>query len=114
MAKMNLSLGALKELDNGLIERLFNRGIQQVIKDCMDRPGLDKTRKVTLTVTITPVSSDANGESVCRDVAAEFAVAVNCPAQASRTYQLDASPNGQAIINPASPDIRQGTLDDAE
>lgn len=109
MAKIQLSLSNLKELGNGVLDAAFRKDLEFCVRDCVDRPGDKRPRKVALIMTIEPEEEDG----VCDTVAAEFEVRASIPTRRSRKYSLQAKPNGTLLVNPESPDdIRQGTLDE--
>ena len=46
--KQTLSLATLHKLDDGMVGRVVDAELQKVLRDCEDRPSLDKVRKVTI------------------------------------------------------------------
>lgn len=54
MSVSTLALENLKDLDDGLLAASVDANIREVIRDLVDRPVDDRSRKVTITLTFTP------------------------------------------------------------
>ena len=109
MAVKHLNFEALSEIDDGRIKEAWEQAAKRARDDCADRPGVLKARKVTLTMTLTPVSaSDGSLDTV--DV--QFEIDDSLPKRISAAYNMKAV-RGGLLFNDLSPDdIKQGTLDD--
>lgn len=108
MALKRLTLATIADIDGGRTRILFDRMLDQVKRDCQDRPGVRAPRKLRLTVNVAPAK-----ESDGADVEVSFEVTEILPKRASRTFSMDAS-RGGLYWNEASPDdAKQRTLDEA-
>lgn len=102
-----VALEAFKDLDGGVINEAFNRDLTRAAQDCIDHPGLNVARKVTLTIELKPVI-DRDG---CREVKASACVKHTLPTRKSRDYSFGVNVRGQMYFNPDAPDnIQQRTL----
>lgn len=112
MARQVLKLSTLTGLDLGKVDAAFQIELHKVVKDCMDRPGDESKRSVTLTLEIAPEMASAG---VCETVAAEFQVTSKMPSRKSRVYSMRPHVNGSLLFNPESADdANQGTLDEVD
>ena len=112
MGKVKLGLENLQLLDNQKIAAAFNHELRHVVKDCIDRPGDDRARAVSLDMTVTPECDRESG--VCDTVSVEFTVKSAVPNRRSRKFQMAVDAKGVIVVNPESPEnVRQGTLDEA-
>ena len=103
-------LSTLSKIDEGRVERAFDFALARLIADCKDRPALDEGRKLSLTITLTPVVGE-NGELETAN--ATFQVVDTVPKRRSRTYNMKATPSGLLFNEMAPEDVRQTTLDEA-
>lgn len=53
--KNTLNWKTVGELERGAIGRALDSALADLTQDCISRPGLDKKRTVTLTITLSPV-----------------------------------------------------------
>jgi hypothetical protein len=108
--KIKLGLSSLKELDMGKIAAAFDHEMRHVVNDCLDRPGDETARTVSLCMKMVP---DCDSTGVAETVTAEFVIKSTVPPRTSKKYQLQTHRNGHVLVNPESPeDITQGTLDE--
>jgi hypothetical protein len=63
-----LSFETLGDVDGGAVRIAMNHALQKAFLDMSDRPGLDKPRKITLTVDLKPQKSE-RGELIGAAVA---------------------------------------------
>lgn len=77
----------LGTLDNGLVEIGMNKALERAVRDCMDRPGVDKDRKVTLEACLRPVSDE---HGVCEEVEIVFKVKDTSPVRETKAYPFSA------------------------
>lgn len=114
MARVKVGLANLSDIDNGQILAEFDTELKRIVKDCLDRPGLAKARKVTLTAIVEPDSIQGTSQAQITDSAyIGFEVTSKIPSLRGKQYQVQVHGNGNIMVNPASPDdVRQGTLDE--
>jgi hypothetical protein len=110
--KTKLTLGSIKDLDNGRLNEAFRQELAHVVRDCNDRSNDQTARKVSLVFSVTP--KDDAGEAV--DV--ELEIKSTVPPRRSRPFEMAVDMRGGAgdlIFNDASPDnVKQRTLDETE
>lgn len=109
MNKNKLSLETLGQLDDGTVSAVVDAAIADMLKDCDDRPGLTKARKLTLEVSFLPVVDERS--FVFKGVDISTTVKASVPAQTIREQYLqttlDTSVNQlQANFS----DVSQGSL----
>jgi hypothetical protein len=111
MALEKFELGSLATIDEGRIAESFMQALRRCEADCKDRPTLRKDRKVTLEVTLVPVSDD---RSELVEVLVQFEIKDAQPIRSSKVYHMNAG-RGGLFYNDLSPeDARQLTLDGAQ
>ncbi|MEM6330387.1 MAG: hypothetical protein AAF790_09070 [Planctomycetota bacterium] len=109
MAMHAITLEELRDFYDGKVAVQFNRMIAAAIADCVDRPGVDKGRKVTVTVELKPQTDEA-GEcynvettATCKSTVPNFGSApVVC-----QVRKISGAKHGeryQAVFNDMSPD----------
>ena len=81
-----LTTATLHRLDDGMVGRVIDAEIQKALKDCEDRPGLAKVRKVTIQLELTPQQDDRT--NALRGVDTAVQVAVKVPPTGTRTEYL--------------------------
>lgn len=105
---LQFNLDNLSELDGGKAALAFEQHVRRAAIDCMDRPGDNKPRKVTLEVSLTPVMQP-NGD--CVEVEAQIQARSTVPPHKTKAYSFGLRKNGVIVFNPDSPDaIDQQTL----
>jgi hypothetical protein len=112
MAKDRLLLLTLKTLDQigeGNLDADFAQTLQGLVRDCMARPAIKKTREVSIVFKLTPIQKN---DGTCDDVTVVVQVASKAPAKIIEPYQMRATINGGLKFAPDSPgNPDQGTLD---
>ena len=98
--KLVLTLETLPRLDDGLPAVQFNRLMEAAVKDCMDRPGDDKARKVTMQVSMKPDGTN----NVCDRVVIEIEFKATVPQYCTRQYHAATHTSGKLLFSPSSPD----------
>lgn len=69
---MELSINTIGQLNGGKAGLLIDSKLEQALMDCLDRPNLDKDRKVTIICRLRPISDGGMGiEGVKFDVTAK-------------------------------------------
>jgi hypothetical protein len=82
--KPMLAASNLYEVDRGRLGRAIDDAIAQVLKDCDERPFLQKKRTITVKLTFEPVAIDTGLEMVKIDPSVSLVV----PAQEMMTERL--------------------------
>ncbi len=103
MNETALNLENLKQLDLGKISVAFDVELQRVVKDCMDRPGDKKCRKVAIIFLLSP-TDESTGTGDANDVlhvGCEITSAV--PKRRTRVYAMRPRVNGALTFHPDSP-----------
>lgn len=104
MNETPLSLENLKQLDLGKISVAFDAELQRAVKDCMDRPGDKKARKVAIIFLLAP-TDESTGTGDANDV-----LHVGCeitsvvPKRRTRVYAMRPRVNGSLTFHLDSPD----------
>lgn len=110
MATQRFSLSALSDLDDGRVRAAFEQAIARCETDCKDRPAVTDSRKVTLSVTLSPIVGEDGEMESCN---LQFQVLDSVPKRKSKVYNMKATRAG-LVFNELSPDdIHQMTLDQA-
>lgn len=109
--KVELGLDTLNVLDNGKIVAAFGLAMKRLMKDCVDRPGDERPRTVTLKAMVKPVPEE---HGACELAHVEFEITDSVPTRLTRVYEVQVKASGASLFNPESPDnARQKTLDEA-
>ena len=88
-----LRLASLKLVKDGQLERVFDQCMAEAFADCIDRPLLDKPRKVILEVTVTPDGQD----DPLREAVTDFKIDKKFPAQ-QFGRRMKASPANRGFL----------------
>ncbi len=113
MAKQQLSLATLQQVDNGKINAAFDHELKRIIEDCHDRPAMDKPRKLVLEVSVTPNQSTDSDQVYCSSVAMQIRVDAKIPGRRTKVYTMETKPSGTAFFNADAPeDPNQMTIQD--
>jgi hypothetical protein len=103
MAKgMEFSLENLKLLDFGKIGVAFSAEVQRVVKDCLDRPGDENARAVSIKFNFKPAAEP--GSNDCEQVNVECEITSSVPKRRTKVYQMQPHHNGKLSFNPDLPD----------
>lgn len=111
-----LTLKAMDDLDYGKASEAFQQALKCAVRDCIDRPGDKRVRKVTLQMNLVPVP-EINGNTIdCDTAKGVFTVRCKNPDLETGVVDFGVRNNGDLVFNPNSPsDHRQQTmLDDEE
>lgn len=100
---------SLEAIDEGRIREAWEQALRRVRLDCADRPGVKRPRKVTLTMSMTPVSS-ADGSLDTVDV--QFHIDEALPKRVSHSYNMKSVEGGLLFNEMSRDDVRQRTLDE--
>lgn len=110
-----LSADTLRNLDRGRAAMALNAAIQQAVKDCINRPGDDRARKVTMQLNITPISETIGNEISCEGATGKYLVRVRVPDWESNTLDFGVKQNGDLVFSENSPGSHlQTTIFDGE
>lgn len=71
MFKRVFGLAGMAELQRGLFDRQFKDGIKELMNDCAERPADNRARKLTMTVSIKPETTQG-GELAQTKMAVSF------------------------------------------
>ena len=110
-----LTFENIGEVDAGRIKLAVEQHLKKIVTDCIDRPGNDTARTLTLQLNIVPqIDPDTNN---CDDVNIEFEVGSKVPKHRSRMVNcaVRKSLNGPmlAFNDLSEADSDQRTLDEA-
>ena len=105
--KVQFGLDSLRVLDLGQINQAFQNELERIVKDCMDRPHLEKARQITIRFLFEPVS-DSNRND-CDRVSVGCHITSGIPKRESRTYEMVPTVNGQLVFHPELPDDPAGS-----
>ncbi len=109
MTCMQLSLETLDKFDFGKASIAWQKGLERVVRDLLDRPGDTNKRTVTLEAVIKPVRQQ-DGDVV--DAEVEFVVVAKIPPHRTHPRPLVVSLGGQLFFEELAPDNpRQSTLE---
>ncbi len=112
MALEKFTAASIATIDGGRIAAALEQAVERARADCFDRPGVDKSRKVTLEITLTPVPDESRRDLDSVDVG--FQIKDTIPGRESKTFNMRATPTG-LLFNELSPDeAAQITIDDAK
>lgn len=110
MARKELSLDTLKDLDFGKVDAAFRRELRRVMQDIQDRPTEQAKRKVAVVVEVWP-SEVVAGE--VEQVKTQFSITSKIPKLQSTDYQMALRSNGRLVFSVDAPENpNQGTFDE--
>jgi len=110
MAMVKFDVAALKDFDGGRLATAIEQELTRAAKDCLDRPGEKKARKVELTFNLKPQDVDKTG--VADSVSFKFTIKLKTPERQSIDYSMAIKQNGSMAFSEHSPrNHRQGTFD---
>lgn len=111
MAMLRLTLDAMRELDGGRAMETFQDAVRVAVKDCIDRPGDKRPRKVVLQLTLKPVPVIEGNTIDCDGANGAFQCKTMLPQYETREVNFGVQQSGDLIFNPDSPtDHKQATL----
>lgn len=112
MSLVNLKLETLKDLDFGRPAVAFELATQDAVRDCNDRPGDKRPRKVTMEFVIIHCIGD---EGQCDGVTGEFKIKTTIPHRQTKPYSFGINRKGQLFFSEESPNnVDQSTFDDVD
>jgi hypothetical protein len=115
MSLFSLSAETLKQLDRGAAAAALDQAIQRAVKDCLDRPGDDRARKISLTLEVRPVTEVCNNVLTCEGARGCYKVRLRIPDWESQTLDFGVRENGLLVFNEHSPtNHRQATFFEGE
>lgn len=108
MARKQLNLQTVfEDFEQGKVGQQFNLLLMQLGKDCFDRPGVDKTRKVTLEVQAKPICDEAG---MAEAVKVRIALQGRQPEYGSREVTALIQKSGAIVFDDFSDDVQQTTM----
>jgi len=102
-ALFQLTAGSLKHLDRGAAGVSLDHAIARAVKDCIDRPGDDRARKITLQIEIKPVTETINNVITCEGAKGVYKVRLRTPDWESNELDFGVRENGMLIFSEDSP-----------
>lgn len=109
MALQKFNLAVLGTIDDGRISEAFAQALARVEHDLRDRAVVKKSRKITITLEMTPVANERGDLESCW---VGLDVKDNIPARKTKNYNMAAT-RGGLMFNELSPEeVRQQTIDD--
>lgn len=112
MPLKKLGLDTLKDLDMGKAYQAFALHLDRIARDCMDRPGDDKARQVTMQIDMKPVLDE---DGSCSEVKAQIQVRSKVPTHRTKVYSFGLHHNGHLSFNEDDPsDISSPTMFEGE
>ena len=104
MSLQQLTLGSLNDLDDGRPAKAFLHELAYAVQDCIDRPGDDKPREVSLVLKLKPVPASENGVVIAETCEGEFLIKSKVPVRKTKTYSFRANKKGHLLYSADSPD----------
>lgn len=113
MALVQLTLETVKQLDYGTAYEAFQTALERAVRDCIDRPGDDRARKVIFQFTLKP-NSEVHGNTIsCEGAKGTFQIRCKLPDWETGTVDFGVKKNGIIYFSEESPeDHRQQTIFD--
>lgn len=109
MPRMQLSLATLGEFDFGKAAVAFQKELQKVVIDMIDRPGDDRPRTVTLKTSLKPLVQQ-EGDVV--DSQVEFEITSSMPSRRTKPRPAMIDRRGNLLFSADAPDNpRQETFE---
>ncbi len=107
MALERFNAASIATIDGGRIGVALEQAIDRARLDCVDRPALEKPRKILLEVTVLPVI----GQERLDSCGVTFQIKESLPGRESKTFNMRAGANG-LFYNELSPeDAAQLTIE---
>lgn len=115
MSLQRLSLESMGTLDGGQAMQTFQDAVQRAVRDCLERPGDKRPRKVVLQLSLVPVPIITGNTIDCDGAKGAFQCKVKIPDWETREVDFGVQQSGDLIFNPDSPrDHKQMTLLDSK
>ena len=110
MAILELKLEQLKNLDFGRPAVAFEAGLRDAARDCIDRPGDKRPRKVVMEFVLEPVL-EQDGD--CNHAVGHFRVKTMLPHRQTKPYSFGLKKQGILFFSENSPqNVDQLTFED--
>lgn len=98
-----LGADTLDRLDRGAAGVAFNKAIEQAVVDCLDRPGDDRARTVTLQLVLKPVKEVHDNTISCEGARGVYKVRCKRPDYESQELDFGVRTNGMLVFSENSP-----------
>jgi flagellar hook-basal body complex protein FliE len=106
-----LTLETVPLLAHGQVMIRFGKLLKQAIDDCIDRPGDDRARKLTLQLDIKPIKEVTDNVISCEGAGITVQLRLKIPDFQTKVLDIGVKQTGHAWFNADSPDnSRQTTL----
>lgn len=110
MAHESFKIEQIGLLDGGRVAAQINKLIKAATDDCLNRYGVDASRKVAVGIMLRPVLDETG---LCSEVAVEFTSTISAPKMHSKTFSMGVNAQHGLVWNTASEDnVNQGSLDE--
>lgn len=111
MGLKELTLENLKDLDYGKASLTFDKALRRAVADCLDRPGDNRARTVSLELKLSPVSDVVGSTISCEGAKGVFKVKCSIPNWETQMVDFGVKRDGRLVFNEDSPrDHRQQTF----
>lgn len=106
-----LTLDTIQHLDMGKAALTFDDCLHRGVRDCIERPGDKRPRKVEMQLTLTPLT-EIHGKSIsCEGAKGVFVIRVTVPNYQTGEVDFGVRNTGALIFSPENPhDHRQTSL----
>jgi hypothetical protein len=104
------SLETIKQLDSGVVDAAFKTEMEHVVRDCTDRPLLDKPREVTIKFLVLPKVKADGRTNDCDAVEVEVHVGSKIPGRKSPVYSMGVKQDGSLTFHPDAPEDHDADL----
>lgn len=99
LALIPFDLTTIADVDGGRIAAAFLEEMRGVVKDCMNRPGDNRPRKIQLEILLTPLIAD---DGSCESINGEFVLQHKAPSRRSKPVNFLSTTQGHLKFNPDS------------
>lgn len=97
MAIKQVTFAELVGMDDNVLEVAINAALKRAAEDCEDRPGVKRSRKITLNLEVMPVLDE---DGIAEDVRYSFVMNERLPNRSSKQYTFGLRKNGVLTYNP--------------
>ncbi len=104
MSRQQFRIEDLKKFDFGIVATAFNKQVERVVSDCMDRPTDDKAREVMLVLKAKPLAVVSGSSVDCEAVDVEFEIRSRVPTLRSKIVRMEPKADGRLLFNPDNSD----------
>lgn len=110
-----LTASTLSKLDRGSAAAALDLAISRAVRDCLDRPGEDRPRKITLQIDVVPVKEVIDNVLSCEGARGIYKVRYRQPDWESQELDFGVRENGMLVFSETSPgNHRQSTFFDGD